>query len=388
MATRTRTAWLVLASVALVACSHIGQQGGGHGEAATAHPAPARIGSLRLIGSTSLATGVLFEGVEFGGISGLDRAADGSYWALSDDRGGERGAPRFYNLRITHGPAGPLEVQVTRQVRLLRPDATPFPADARTVDPEAIRTAANGHLYWASEGIWHADPARRHPPFIREMDPSGAHLREFPLPAAYRQVDNATAGSRDNKGFEALAVTPDGTLYVANEDALIQDGPTTSLQHGSVVRVTALDPRTGAAGRQHAYALPPVPVDAAANAPFGPDNGLTELLAVDDSHFIAVERAFAFGVGNTIRLVLTGFDAQTTDVSQVAQLRPGGYRPMSRRLLLELPLRYQGLQIDNIEALSWGEPLPNGHRTLILAADNNFMPRTQSTQFLVFEVLP
>ena len=45
------------------------------------------IGSLQLLGSASIPTGRLFEGVEFGGISGLDRAADGSYWAISDDRG-------------------------------------------------------------------------------------------------------------------------------------------------------------------------------------------------------------------------------------------------------------------------------------------------------------
>src|SRR6218665_2512895 len=58
------------------------------------------IASLRLVGSTSIPTGTLYEGVEFGGISGLDRDPDGSYWAISDDRGGERGTPRFYNLSI------------------------------------------------------------------------------------------------------------------------------------------------------------------------------------------------------------------------------------------------------------------------------------------------
>ena len=55
---------------------------------------PETIGSLRLIGDYSIKTKTLFDGVEFGGISGLDRAPDGSYWAISDERGGERGTPR------------------------------------------------------------------------------------------------------------------------------------------------------------------------------------------------------------------------------------------------------------------------------------------------------
>lgn len=383
----TRSACLVLAVACLVACSH-GGRGIGQDTVPAASPAPAGIGSLRLIGSTFTATGFQFGGLEFGGISGLDLAADGSYWAISDDRGGERGAPRFYNLRIDYAETGPIKVQINSQAHMLRPDGTPFAADARTVDPEAIRMAANGHLYWTSEGIWHVDPARRHPPFVREMNTAGAHVREFQLPASYSQADNATAGSRDNKVFEALAVTPEGLLYVANEDALIQDGPTASLQNGSVVRVTALDPLTGTARHQHAYQLPPVPVGGVEGAPFGPDNGLTELLAIDNRSFIAVERAFAFGVGNTIRLVLTRFDDQTTDVSHIPSLAQGGYQPMSRRLLLEMPIRYQGIKMDNIEALAWGRTLPSGNRTLVLAADNNFMPGTQSTQWIVFEVLP
>jgi hypothetical protein len=46
-------------------------------------------------------------------------------------------------------------------------------------------------------------------------------------------VDNTTTGARSNKLFEALAVAPDGTVFVANEDALIQDGPLTTVQAGS-----------------------------------------------------------------------------------------------------------------------------------------------------------
>ena len=144
-------------------------------------------------------------------------------------------------------------------------------------------------------------------------------------------------------------------------------------------------PVSGAAGAQYAYALPQIPVDAVSGAPFGPDNGLPELLAISDTQFIAIERAFAFGVGNTIRLTLAEITADTTDVSGFASLAGAAYTPMRRTLLLEMPITYQGITLDNIEGVSWGHTLANGNRTLVLAADNNFSA-TQSTQFIALEV--
>lgn len=341
--------------------------------------------SLRVIGATSLPTGTLFQGVEFGGISGLDRAADGSYWAIADDRGGERGTPRFYNLSLDYDAAGFNGVTLNSQTYMQRPDGTTFPSNARTVDPEGIRVAPNGNLYWSSEGNWNANAASRYQPFVREMTTSGVFVREFATPAMYNYVDNASTGGRNNKLFEALTVTPNGTIYTANEDALVQDGPLTSISNGSVVRLTALDPVSGAAGAQYAYELPPIPVDAVPGAPFGPDNGLPELLAISDTQFIAIERAFAFGVGNTIRLTLAEITADTTDVSSFASLTGADYTPMRRTLLLEMPITYEGITLDNIEGVSWGKTLANGNRTLVLVADNNFSA-TQSTQFIALEV--
>ncbi|WP_020163684.1 esterase-like activity of phytase family protein [Methyloversatilis discipulorum] len=343
--------------------------------------------SLRVIGATSLPTGTLFQGVEFGGISGLDRAADGTYWAIADDRGGERGTPRFYNLSLDYDAAGFNGVAINSQTYMQRPDGTTFPSNARTVDPEGIRVAPNGNLYWSSEGNWNANAASRYQPFVREMTTSGVFVREFATPAMYNYVDNASTGGRNNKLFEALTVTPNGTIYTANEDALVQDGPLTSISNGSVVRLTALDPVSGAAGVQYAYELPPIPVDAVPGAPFGPDNGLPELLAISDTQFIAIERAFAFGVGNTIRLTLAEITADTTDVSGIASLTGADYTPMRRTLLLEMPITFEGITLDNIEAISWGKTLANGNRTLVLAADNNFSA-TQSTQFIALEIAP
>ena len=95
------------------------------------------IGTLRWIGSYEISTGTLFEGVEFGGISGLDRAPDGRYWAISDDRGGDRGPPRFYELKIELDAQALRRVSIERMVVLRGPDGQPLPAAVPTVDPAA-----------------------------------------------------------------------------------------------------------------------------------------------------------------------------------------------------------------------------------------------------------
>ena len=65
---------------------------------------------------------------------------------------------------------------------------------------------------------------------------------------------------------------------------------------------------------------------------------------------------------------------------------------MTKRLILNLDtlpeLGSLALpRIDNIEGVSFGPDLPNGHRSLVMVSDNNFNP-LQITQILAFEVLP
>jgi hypothetical protein len=42
---------------------------------------------------------------------------------------------------------------------------------------------------------------------------------------------------------------------------------------------------------------------------------------------------------------------------------------------------------DNIEGVTFGPTLPNGHRTLIFISDNNFAS-FEKTQLLLFEIIP
>ena len=60
-------------------------------------------------------------------------------------------------------------------------------------------------------------------------------------------------------------------------------------------------------------------------------------------------------------------------------------KPVKKKLLLNM----DDLKIytDNIEGVTFGPTLANGHRTLIFISDNNFAS-FEKTQLLLFEILP
>ncbi len=46
-----------------------------------------------------------------------------------------------------------------------------------------------------------------------------------------------------------------------------------------------------------------------------------------------------------------------------------------------------GVYVDNVEGMCFGPTLPNGHKTLVMVADNNFQ-LFETTQFFLFEIIP
>lgn len=355
--------------------------------APAALPAPAFADdlSLRLIGSHEIASGTMVGDVPFGGVSGLERLPDGRFLALSDDRGGERGPPRMNVLTVDLDASGIHSVEVGPPILLRETDGAPLPADRPTIDPEALRAGPDGTLHLASEGVFDRDAAAIRQPFLRTVSPDGRLGRAFDVPPGLLYGDGETVGPRSNKGFEAIAVTPSGRVVLATEDAVAQDGPQAGLAAGSLVRLTVFGPETRAPVAQAAYPLPPIPVDAARGAPFGPDTGLVALLALDETSFLAVERSFAFGVGNTIRVTRAAIAPETTDTLALDSLADASVTPMTRELLLEMGPAFEGVRLDNIEAAAWGPTLASGARTLILVSDDNFNPR-QRTLFMAFEL--
>jgi len=340
----------------------------------------------RYLGQQIVPTGFIYSGTTVGGLSGIDYdPIRDVYYAISDDRSS---AARFYTLRLDLGEfnrradPGFAGVTFSGVTTLLDRDNARFAPNQ--VDPEAIRIAPGGEtLVWTSEG----DAARGLPPFVREMNSDGSFVREFATPAKFLPAPGR--GVRTNLAFESVAFSPDHTrVYTATENALLQDGPAASLEAASPARILVLDYTTGRELAEYVYVVEPVPARPTVPGAFA-DNGLVELLAASANALIAVERSFVSGVGNTIKLYCIELDA-ATDVSGADSL-PSGYSPVRKTLMLNLSTLTNDdgsrLRLDNIEAVTFGPAQANGHRTLILASDNNFNG-SQFTQFLAFEITP
>jgi len=339
------------------------------------------IAGLTYIGSDSLPTGFAFQGTNVGGLSGIDyNPATGRYYAISDDRS-QFNPARFYELSIdlSGGQLAPGGVSVQSVTTILGQAGQALPA--LSVDPESIRLdRATGTLYWTSEGDAAQNPAL--PPFVREMNADGTFVRTLPAPAPFVPTQPPSVGIRNNLAFESLTISPDGkTLFTATENALLQDGPAASTTTGSPSRILSFDLAGGTAGAQYIYDVDPVAAETIPPGQFA-TNGLVELLALDDGRFIAVERSFSTGVGNSIKLYLADLTG-ATDVSGLPAVDGQPYVPVHKTLLYDLAAL--GITLDNIEGITFGPTLPDGAPSLILVSDNNFSA-TQFTQFIAFRV--
>ncbi|MCB4920634.1 esterase-like activity of phytase family protein [Brucella intermedia] len=328
-----------------------------------------------LIGAFTLPTGLKIGGVEFGGISGLDYDPRADvYYAISDDRS-ENAPARFYKLKLAIDGSGVQSLDILETVTLLDKAGKPFAL--KDVDPESIRfNAATGTIYWSSEGD------RNGRPFVGEAKTDGSFIREFALPEAYIPDEGRTRGIRNNLSFESLTITPDGkTLLAGTENALVQDGDKATLDHGSRSRIIAFDLASGNVTAEYAYDTGPI-FTKATEPPFWNDNGMSEFVA-DGNDLLTVERSFAMGVGNRITLYHASFDG-AGNVKDVPSLASEPVTPLAKQLLLQLDEGDFGLDIDNIEAVTFG-PVVDGKRTLVLASDNNFS-HGQVSQFIALKL--
>lgn len=313
-----------------------------------------------------------------GGLSGITYSpAEDLYYVISDDRS-EKGPARFYRLRIdlSDGSLDTGDLQIAGVTTLLDVDDEVFPG--LTVDPEGIALSANGDLFISSEG--YAD--NQEPPFVRLMATDGVYRDQFPLPRRYRPRKDGDSGIRQNLGFEALALSPDGlTLWTATENALIQDGPQARVNVPSPARLLKYDADRRRLEAEYLYW-----VDAVAQAPTTAQglavNGLTELLALGGDNLLALERSFSTGAGHNIRLYAVTVGA-ADNIEGEGELDLAAVVPVRKSLLFDFATL--GRPLDNVEGMTFGPTLPDGRRTLIFVADDNFS-REQENLFLAFAV--
>jgi hypothetical protein len=348
------------------------------------------IGDLRFIGGVELPPRLTVDGARVGGLSGLERdPASGHYLAISDDRS-DFAPARFYEIDLHFANDRLSGADVLSATILRQADGSAFPsgkqADAEghgeVPDPEAIRIdPRDGALWWTSEG----DRARGLAPFLRRAGRDGRFIASIPMLPMF--AIRPETGPRANLGFEGLSFASDGdTLWLAMESAMMQDGPTASAATASVARITHLS-RDGVLLAQYAYPIDAIPL-ATVPGKFA-DNGVTEILALDERRLLVIERAAAQNAeglfSNHIRLYEADI-AEAEDIASMPSLAGTSYRPMTKRFVADLGALY-GARIDNIEGITWGPRLTDGRRTLVFVSDDNFNP-SQTTQILAFAIDP
>ncbi|MGW0804033.1 esterase-like activity of phytase family protein [Nonomuraea sp. NPDC002799] len=350
--------------------------------AAAAPEEPVRI--TRFLGEQRVPHMMRYEDTVVGGLSGIDRdPATDTWYFISDDRWRYNPA-RFYTGRLDIDPASGEfgGLRITGVTTLTRPDGTPFPAYGKpeSADPESIRfDPRSGRLLWGDEGD---RPDERNPAIpvstsaVRRMDAQGRQTAELPVPTNLHLTDTEN-GPRRNSGFEGLAISP-WTIAAVTEGPRYEDGPMPTVKRGAPSRLTVWS-RQGRLRSQYAYPLDALP--AAPNPPTGwAETGVSEILAVDDFRYLALERAWVEGSGYRVKLYEIDLRGATNVLNRDSLAAGPPYRTVRKRLVHTFPPPLQ-----NLESLAWGPRLNSGECTLVVGSDDNFSAE-EVTQFLAFGV--
>lgn len=354
---------------------------------------PVTISSLRLIGEKEIANGFSFKGTTVGGLSSIDYdRRRGVYYLICDDRSAINPA-RFYTAKIFFTAKGVDSVVMVKVDSLLQPDGTVYPNakqnPAHTPDPEAMRyDPLRNRLIWSSEGerILRGTDTVLQNPSINIISLRGRYRDSFRLPANLR-MQATEKGPRQNGVLEGMSFDRNyQTLYVNAEEPLYEDGPRAGLtDNQSWIRIYRFDMRTRKNTAQYAYRLDPVAYPTTPANAFMV-NGVPDILAIGGNKMIVMERSFSTGrLPCTIKLYLTDL-GKAGDIRNTPSLwQTPPIKPLTKQLLLNLDSL--GVYVDNVEGMTLGPRLSNGHATLVLVTDNNFNA-FEKTQIFVFEILP
>jgi hypothetical protein len=148
-----------------------------------------------------------------------------------------------------------------------------FDPEGVVVDPDT------GHLFVSDE----------YGPSLYRFSRSGQLIRRFEVPlrllprdaltGAVNHASDAgnTAGKRTNRGFEGLALSPDGRfLYAMLQSAMLDEGG----GNGMLNRIVKFDTRTHRAVAQYAYRM----------EGSSQGRGISALVALNDDQFLVIER--------------------------------------------------------------------------------------------------
>ena len=229
----------------------------------------------------------------------------------------------------------------------------------------------------ANRWIWAGD---EHDGSIRAFHPvTGERLRALDVPAVYDAF-------RYNRSFESLTIRADGReMWTCTEDALcrsdavnkqgaaVDDGPRTTREHGSTVRIQKFARATPQSdwkpAGQWAYRTDPIGGKNFANKA---RSGVAEMCCLDDGTVLVLEREMSAKGGGFIpvpsfrcRIYQIDF-ADATDVSALSSLNGATYRPVSKTAVFD-----QNTGFAMYEGLCLGPLLADGSRSLLMISDGD-----------------
>ena len=284
-----------------------------------------------------------------------------------------------------------------------------------SLDSEGMVKLANGNFLISDE----------YGPSLYEFTGTGTFVRSFDTPGNLLPRDaNGTpnfvddrgtirTGRQDNRGFEGLSLSADGTkAYAMLQDPLVNEGrnPNNGNADGRFsrnLRIVEFDVASGAPERQFIYQLEPVAAintlgdpDFAANQQ-GRGIGISAIQHLGGTKFLVLERDNR-GVGTETSpldtpLLKRAYVIDIANASDVANLSlagtndlPGGVSPVAKEQLplvdLIAELRARGLPVpEKIEGMAFGEFLADGGRTLLFITDNDYSV-TQNGGTVQFDV--
>ena len=351
----------------------------------------ASISSLKFLGEYDIPYNLKYNNTTVGGLSGIDYdEKNNRYFMISDDRS-DKNPARFYTAKISFTEKGIDTVQITGVDNMLQRNGMVYPNNKQdpghTPDPEAIRyNPITQQLLWSSEGERIVKPTNivLEDPSVNVISTNGNFIDSFSLPPnlVMRSTEN---GPRQNGVLEGMSFADNyKTLFVNVEEPLFEDGPRADVtDNHAYIRILEFDVASRMNTAQYAYPLspvayPPVPADAFKI------NGVPDILNLGDNKLLVIERSFSTGrLANTIKVFKADL-SKANDISNMVLKGNDNFTPASKKLLLNMD--DLGIYIDNIEGVTFGPRLPNGHKTLLFIADNNFAV-VEKSQVLLFEVM-
>jgi hypothetical protein len=351
----------------------------------------ANINSIKYLGTYNIPFNLKYKNTIAGGLSGIDYDAQKDlYYLVCDDRS-EKNPARFYTAKIFITQNGIDSVAFTDVIYMLQANGELYPGNKqnrfKTPDPEAIRyNPQNNYLVWSSEGerIVKANDTVLIDPSVLMIRPNGKYIDSFDIPPVFKMKVSEN-GPRRNGVFEGMSFADNyKTLYVSVEEPLYEDGPRANIvDNNAFIRIVKFDVATKKNSAQYAYELEPVAYAARPESEFK-INGVPDILSLGNNKLLVIERSFSTGrLPCTIRVFMADLNA-ATDISIMTLKGNHSFTPAKKSLLVNMD--DLGIYTDNIEGVTFGPVLPNGHKTLLFIADNNFTV-AEKAQVLLFEVV-